>query len=100
MDDAIGIDLGVAGDDLAQVLDGFPFGHASLGGDELGEITPFAVFGDDVGVILGGVDVVHFDNVPGVLERLQHFDFGGEQTFMYFALEHAHVDHLDGNSFI
>lgn len=68
MDDPISANLGVPSDDLPQILDSLPFRHTSLGGDELGEITAVAVLGDDVGVILGRVDIVHFDNVTSVFE--------------------------------
>ncbi len=63
MDDSVGVDIGVAIEDLVHKGHCFWFGNDLFVGDELGEITAFAEFGDDVGIILGVVDVIEFDDV-------------------------------------
>ena len=100
MNYSIGTDFRVAVDDLLDDGDGLGLGHSPFAGDHFGEVAALAEFGNYVGVILRRIDIEDLDDVFGVFESFQDLDFGGEQVFMDLALEHLHVDHLDGDCFI
>lgn len=52
---------------------------------------------DDIGVILGGEDIVEGEDVRLCFELLEHLDFAVEEDAIDFVLEHLEVDHLDGH---
>lgn len=54
-----------------------------------------AELGDDVGVVLGGVDLMQVEDVGSALQLLQDLDFGLEQSSVDFVFEHLQVDYLD-----
>ena len=76
MDDSVGVDFGVAFADLFEDIDCFAFGQSSTGGDHVRKVTTLTKFGDDISVVFGGIDLINFDNVVGLFERLEHLYFG------------------------
>lgn len=78
MNYSIGADLGVTISNLAQVRDGLFFRESAFGGNEFGKVSPLAKFSNNIGIIFGGVDIVHFDNVLALLECLENINFRGE----------------------
>lgn len=78
MNNSIGTYFRVPVHNLPQVVNGFFLGHSPPGGDKLGQIPTLAEFGNNIGIIFGGVDIVHFDNVLALLECLENINFGGE----------------------
>jgi hypothetical protein len=55
---------------------------------------------DDVGVVLGVVDLVQLQHCWRVAELLEVLDLVGQQGSVDLTLEHLHVDDLDGHWFI
>lgn len=64
--------LNIALDKLVHILEDFGLGKLLL--DVFAEVG-LAQLGDDIGVILGGEDIVEGEDVGDVLEFLQNFDF-------------------------
>jgi hypothetical protein len=64
--------------------------------DDLVEVG-VAEFGDDVGVVLGGVDFAQRQDEGQVLEFLQHLDLALQQYFIYLILQQSQVDDFDGH---
>lgn len=100
MDDALVGYMIVSADDLVHEVDGLALGQVFFITDGLGEVPSIAQLGDDVGVVLCGVDVVDFDDVLGALQGFQHLNLRGEQVFMHLSFDHLHVDDLDGDRLI
>ena len=63
MDDSVGVYLWISCDDLLEDVDGFRLWQGPSGGDEPGKISSFAVFGDDVGIVFGGIDLFDIDDM-------------------------------------
>jgi hypothetical protein len=75
MHDGLTEHLVIAIDNLVHNRDCLSLRHILSGRNKLGEISSFAKFGDDVGVVLGGIDVVKFYYVLVVFHEFEHFDF-------------------------
>lgn len=56
-----------------------------------------AQLGNDVGVILGGIDLVQGQDMRQGFEFLEYLNFAFEEDFIDFVLEQAEVDNFDGN---
>ena len=55
-----------------------------------------AQLGNDVGVVLGRVDLMHIEYVLLVFELFKDGNFALEQDTVDFVFEHFHVDDFDG----
>lgn len=77
MDDAAGMNVVVAIDDLVHDGDGFCFWDGSAAGDQFGQVSSIAKFCDDVGIVFGVIDVINFYDVIAVLEYFEDVDFRG-----------------------
>ena len=84
----------VSPDDLVHVAAGFILAHLMF--DEFVEIG-VAEFGDDVGIVFGGEDLVDVEDVLLIFEFFEDGDFALEEDPVDLVLEHFHVDDLDGN---
>jgi hypothetical protein len=91
VDEALLEDVGVALDDLRHEDQTVLLRQSLL---DLATEVGVAQLGDDVGVVLGGVDLVQGEDVGHVLHRLEYLYFGREQRFINLVLEHLQVDHL------
>jgi len=68
VDDAAGVDVIVACEDLVHEYDGFSFRDTFPIGDEFGEISSLAQLSDYVGIVFGAVDVIDFYYVLAILQ--------------------------------
>jgi len=94
VDDIFPGEVEVACEDLLDELEGFSFGEAFFEGFvEVG----VAEFGDDVGVVFGGVDFVEGEDVGERFEFLEDLDLALEEDFIDLVFEHAEVDDFDGD---
>ena len=82
----------VALEDLLHVLGGLLLGEPLL--DDLAEIA-IAEFSDDVGIILGGEDIVEGEDMVHGLELLEHLDLTVQEDPVNVVLEHFEIDDLD-----
>ena len=89
--------LDIALDKLAHILEDFWLGKLLL--DVFAEIR-LAQLGDDVGIILGGEDIVEGEDIGDVLEFLQNFDFRVQEGAVDFILQHLEVDDLHCHIFV
>jgi hypothetical protein len=72
MDDSIVVDFKVAGDNLMKVGCGLGLWKGLFRGDEFWEVTSLTKLSYYVGVIGGGLDMVHFDNTFLFFEGVEH----------------------------
>ena len=94
MDDVLAGEVEVAGEDLLHEVDGLGLGESLFEGFvEVG----VAEFGDDVGVVFGGVDFVEGEDVGQGFEFFEDLDFAFEEDFVDLVFEHAEVDDFDGD---
>lgn len=100
MDDTSGVNAVVTVDDLVHERDGIVLGEGSARRDHFGQISAVTEFCDDVGVVFGVIDVIDFYNVFAVFEKFEHLDLGGQQIFVDFSFDHAHIDDFDGNCLV
>ena len=63
--------------------------------DKLVQIC-IAEFGDDVGIVFGGEDLMDVEDVLLIFQFLENCDFTLEQYSVYFIFEHFHIDDFDG----
>jgi hypothetical protein len=78
VNDASGLHIVIAIDDLIHEFNSIWFIQALLAGDMFGEISAIAEFGDDIGVVLGVIDVIDIEYIFTVLECLEDLYFRGE----------------------
>lgn len=90
----------VAFDDLFDHSDGVTLMQFFLGLDVLAKIASIAVVGDDVGLILVGVDLLDIEQVWAILDHVQNLNFCLEKVFVDFALHGFHVDDFDGDMLV
>lgn len=94
MDDVIFGEVEVAKDDLLHVLAGLVLRESLL--DDLAEIV-VAELGDDIGVVLGGEDIVEGEYMGHALEFLEHLNLTIQEYPVDVVLEHLEIDDLDCN---
>lgn len=95
MHDALSVNLHVTSDDLFEIINGLGLRHALLL-DELAEVTILAELRDDVGVVLGSMNVEELDDVVTATDSLQTFNLGLKQHLMDVIVDACHIDGLDG----
>lgn len=100
MYDSVVVDVRVAIDDLIHECHGLILRDNSLIGDELGEISAITEFSDDIGVVLGIVDVVNFYDIFAIFQNLEHLYLRGEKILMHLSLDHLHIDDFNSHSLI
>ena len=94
MDDVLPCEVEVACEDLLHEVRGLGLGESFFQGFvEIG----VAEFGDDVGVIFGGVDFVEGEDVGQAFEFFEDLDFAFEEDFVDLVFEHAEIDDFDGD---
>ena len=97
VDDPLLLELEVALDDLLHEGDNLSFLEGLF--DGFAEIG-VAEFGDEVGVVFGGEDVVEGEDVGQVLELLEDVDFGVEEGAVDLVFELLEVDDFDGDGLV
>lgn len=100
VNDASTINTGIPIKNFIHEGNGFSLGDLFSTGDEFGQVSTIAEFGDDVGIIFSIVDIVDFDDVFTILQYFEDVDFRGEKVLMDFSFDHLHVDDFDGDCFI
>lgn len=72
------------------------FGFGEILFDAFGEVR-IAEFGDYIGVIFGGEDVMDIEDAGDVPEFFQDIDLGIEESSIDLVFEHFEVDDLNGH---
>lgn len=91
VDYALGLKLEVPSDDMGHEGMSLRMREATLdAGTEIGR----AEFGDDVGVVAGGVDIAEMEDMGAVAQVLQDLYLRVEQLTIDVVFEHLEVDHL------